>query len=622
MLMILLFFSAPVTFSMNNTVNKIEPLNGNNYKRWKEDIELALGLLDIDMAINEDEPVLNDESTNEEKAYHKEWTKANRKALMLIKRSIDESLVKAIPKFDNAKTFLESVGERYEVSEKAEAEQLMHNFTNMKYDGVGGVRQHIMKMMTIANRLADLECPIADKFLVYHALNSLPNQFNALKTSYHAQLQAWDINTLISVCAQEESRMNHVTSENVNLVSQPHHKKHFKKRGNKFQGNNGAGPSQKPFGQKPLGPKPVFQKPELKCWFCKMIGHKKSNCIAFKSFLEKKGKGESLAFVCFESSLVDVPLNSWWIDSGASIHVANSLQGFKDKRKPSDAEINLFVGNGNKVDVQFIGTVELKLKSGFILCLKDTVYVPSMRRNLISLSKLDDCDFAFNFSNGICLLSYDSKVVGKATKFDGLYRLNLDSNVFNSLHVQCIGTKRAFIKENSFSLWHRRLGHISKERIDRLIKDEVLPSLDYKDLEQCVDCIRGKLAKTNRKGSTRSRDLLEIIHTDICGPLKPTLCENKYFITFIDDFSRFGYVYLINEKSQSLEKFKIFKTEVENQCGKSIKVVRSDRGGEFYGRHGETGQLMGPFAKYLEDYGIVSQFTMPGTPEQNGVAER
>ena len=119
-----------------------------------------------------------------------------------------------------------------------------------------------------------------------------------------------------------------------------------------------------------------------------------------------------------------------------------------------------------------------------------------------------------------------------------------------------------------------------------------------------MDCMKGKMTKTARKGSTRSRDLLEIIHTDICGPLKPTLCGNKYFITFIDDFSRFGYVYLINDKSLSLEKFKIFKTEVENQCGKTIKIVRSDRGGEFYGRHGETGQLMGPFAKYLEDYGM------------------
>lgn len=79
---------------------------------------------------------------------------------------------------------------------------------------------------------------------------------------------------------------------------------------------------------------------------------------------------------------------------------------------------------------------------------------------------------------------------------------------------------------------------------------------------------------------------------------------------------------MIKEKSKALEKFKIFKIEVEKQLGKVMKVVRSDRGGEYYGRYDSTGQHMGPFAKYLQDYGIVPQYTMPGTPEQNGVVER
>ena len=265
--------------------------------------------------------------------------------------------------------------------------------------------------------------------------------------------------------------MNHILSESVNLTSQPRQNKFSKKKGKKSKGKNNSD-IKADSSQKGLGSKPDIQKGELKCWFCKSVGHKKSNCPAFKA------KGESLAFVCHESSLIDVPVNSWWIDSGASIHVSNSLQGFRSKRKPSDAEVNLFVGNGNKVDVQFIGLVELKLESGFILRLKNTVYVPSMRRNLISLSKLDDSGFSFNFKNGFCLLSRDSQVVGKAVKCDGLYRLSLDSNVFNSLHVQVAGHKRALIKENSYSLWHRRLGHISKERIDRLVKDEILSSLE------------------------------------------------------------------------------------------------------------------------------------------------
>ena len=104
--------------------------------------------------------------------------------------------------------------------------------------------------------------------------------------------------------------------------------------------------------------------------------------------------------------------------------------------------------------------------------------------------------------------------------------------------------------------------------------------------------------------------------------LIPLLYGSRYSLTFIDDFSRYGYLYLIKEKSDALDKFKVFKLEVEKQLGKAIKIVRSDRGGEYYGRLGDVGQHMGSFAKYLQDCGIIAQYTMLGSPEQNGVAER
>ena len=205
---------------------------------------------------------------------------------------------------------------------------------------------------------------------------------------------------------------------------------------------------------------------------------------------------------------------------------------------------------------------------------------------------------------------------------NGLYRLSLSpDDIYVAYTAEIVVSKRPLPKEESYALWHKRLGHISKDRVERLIKTNILPALKN-DLEICVDCCRGKMTKIRKKTAVRSSDLLEVIHTDISGPYVSTLCRNLYFITFIDDYSRYGYIYLIKEKSESLDKFKIFRTEVEKQLGKVIKVVRSDRGGEYYGKHGDAGQLKGPFAKYLEDSGIVAQFTMPGSPEQNGVAER
>jgi hypothetical protein len=94
------------------------------------------------------------------------------------------------------------------------------------------------------------------------------------------------------------------------------------------------------------------------------------------------------------------------------------------------------------------------------------------------------------------------------------------------------------------------------------------------------------------------------------------------FITFTDDYSRYGYIYPIKERSEALDKFKIFKAEVKNHHNKKIKIVRSDRGGEYYGRHTPYGQILGPFAKFLQENDIVTQYSTPGEPQQNGVAER
>ena len=131
-----------------------------------------------------------------------------------------------------------------------------------------------------------------------------------------------------------------------------------------------------------------------------------------------------------------------------------------------------------------------------------------------------------------------------------------------------------------------------------------------------VDCIKGKLiAKIDR-----CIELLRVIHTYICRSFTPPAMGGyKYFITFIENYSRYGFFYLIREKSDSLE---AFKEKVELQQGKKIKVVHSDKGGEYYGRYDEMGRNPGPFVKYLQEFGIDAQYIMFDTPQQNGIPKR
>lgn len=121
--------------------------------------------------------------------------------------------------------------------------------------------------------------------------------------------------------------------------------------------------------------------------------------------------------------------------------------------------------------------------------------------------------------------------------------LNLNNMLVNSI----AGNKRRRVNKNSSILWHRRLGQISRTQIERLVKQKILHDLDFSDFETCVDCIKGKFTtKVRNKSANRCTNLLELVYTSICGPITLSAMGGfKYFITFIDAFSRFGWIYLL-----------------------------------------------------------------------------
>jgi hypothetical protein len=175
--------------------------------------------------------------------------------------------------------------------------------------------------------------------------------------------------------------------------------------------------------------------------------------------------------------------------------------------------------------------------------------------------------------------------MGRALRHDKLYLFSIKYSINvvcseNNVNVSSSKNKRKRIDDVSSKLWHRRLSHILRGRIERLVKKSILPPLEFSDFEQCIDCIKDKYVKQIKKNSKRSAGILKIIYMDICGPFPITSVDGyDSFITFMDDYSRYGYIYPIKERSEALDKFKIFKAEVENQHDIKIKIVRSDRGG-------------------------------------------
>ncbi|KAL6315681.1 hypothetical protein AAG906_005772 [Vitis piasezkii] len=182
---------------------------------------------------------------------------------------------------------------------------------------------------------------------------------------------------------------------------------------------------------------------------------------------------------------------------------------------------------------------------------------------------------------------------------------NLQNDTSNNVMHVHTGTKQCVMNEDSSMLWHRRLGHISMQRIKRLVNDGVLNTLDFTDFDTCVDCIKGKHTNKSKKGAKRSTDILKIIHSDICCP-DMDVYGLKYFISFIDDYSRYLYIHILHNKNEAPDAFKVFKAEVEKQCGKQIKIVRTDKCGEYYGRYTEDGQM-----NFMASNGIWNLVELP-----------
>ncbi|RDX99589.1 hypothetical protein CR513_17343, partial [Mucuna pruriens] len=294
-----------------------------------------------------------------------------------------------------------------------------------------------------------------------------------------------------------------------------------------------------------------------------------------KKFVKKHNKGKrplkiNEAFVQIQNKSIkeyfqkDCPRREAWFEK-KKFSIIHGIP--YNSKSPNDKFV--FMRNKVKALVEAIRTYHLMLNTGHYLDLLETLYVPSLYRNLVSLSKLNVTGYSFNFGNG-CF------------------------SLFEHNHL--------IVNEHFSFLWHKSLSHISRERMKRLVKNEIILNLDFTDQNICVGCTKGKQTKHKNKGATRSTRLLEIVHTNICRPFDVNSFGNeRYFITFIYDYSCYGYVYLLHEKSQAMNAFEIYWNEVERQLDKKVKVVMANRGGECCKRYYETGQHLGPFGKSFKN---------------------
>jgi hypothetical protein len=324
--------------------------------------------------------------------------------MMFIKTKISASIRGSVDQHEKVQDLLKAIDDQFVTSDKALASNLIMKFSSLRLTNVKGVREHIIEMRDIVAQLKKLEVEILESFLVHYILNTLPHQYRPFKISYNTHKDKWSINELMSMCVQVEEQLVMELGETAMLAMHGKGKSQANKKG---KGNV---------------PPQYDIKKNSKCFFCKKKGHMKKECAKFQKWLADKGN--TISFVCYESNMVNVNINSQWIDSGSRIHISNSLQGLQNLRKPVGSEKSILSRNKMGSHVEAIGTCYLTLSSGFVLELEKTFYVPSFSRKLISVSRLVPFGYSFNFSEIYFNLFYKSDCVGNGILSDGLYYIN------------------------------------------------------------------------------------------------------------------------------------------------------------------------------------------------------
>ncbi|KAH9679839.1 hypothetical protein KPL71_026297 [Citrus sinensis] len=314
-------------------------------------------------------------------------------------------------------------------------------------------------------------------------------------------------------------------------------------------------------------------KKKRKCYFCQKEGHYIKDCFEKKKLeklqKESSGKADIASVDEGESEDADVLIaadkkssGEWILDSGCSFHMCPHKDFFVSFESIDGGKVLL--GNNLAYKVAGIGSVRIKMYDGSVRSLEQVRYVPELKRNLISLGMIDQLGCCIKAENGELQILRDGRIIMKGSRRNGLYVLK---------------------------------GSVE------------LPALEF-----CEKCVFGKATRQKfNPGKQETKNTLDYIHSDLWGPSQVSSHGGAgYFITFIDDFSRKVWVYVLKHKSEAFEKFKDWLTLIENQTERRVKRLRIDNGLEY---------CCNDFEQLCIKKGIARHKTVRHTPQQNGLVE-
>lgn len=555
--------SAGTVSSKNDFLNmaSIEKLDGvTNYSSWKFLMELYL--------IHEDLWEYT-YATPIDEIGKKRDQKARSKICLMIK---PECLIH-VRQTKTAKEAWQALEKAYEDKGLNNRCRLLSKLVSLKLEQFTTIRDYISTLMTTAQKLCDLGKEIDDELLAALMLQGLTDNFQAMRLAIeNSNIELTTDYVKTKLYQMEDTHTATTSTSNHALMSK---NKQKQKKQKKF-----------------------------KCFVCNGP-HKARDCPDNPS----KKRNEAYNALAMTTSASEEEV--WIVDSGASNHMTSRREWLHDFQK---YEKGVTVACANGESLQGVG-------SGTVVCRKPNVtinamYVPRLAANLLSVSAITKKDHKVVFYKGgfNVVKSSNCNIIGEplliGIEENGVYKLKQSLK-----HTALVTT----ISGDEMGLWHRRMGHLGVRNL-KLLRNIMATGVSFPNNStkiECVACLKGKQTRQPFKKSrpaSRADSILELVHTDVCGPMaEESFSGFKYFLTFIDDYTRKTFVYFLKCKSEvfnKLEKFKIF---AELQTGQKLKTLRSDNGKEYVNKQ---------MNEFMKKHGINHQLTVEYTPEQNGVAER
>lgn len=487
---------------------------------------------------------------------------ANRKALAEMTLLLEPTLYSYIEEIVEAKDAWDSLLKIFEDKGAARKVTLLKQWISLKSNDCSSIYEYVNKSVSLRAKVKTAGFEIAEEIAGSILLCGLSDDYKPL---------------IMSMEVKEDLTLDYVKNTLLQSVD--------------FDGGDSATALS---AQKQNKKKFNKNKKKVKCYDCGGP-HYKNKCPKSNN---KAEKGECVLYSAFVTR--EESDGEWLADSGATKHMAHDNLNLENVKKPTISEVK--VANNERVKIKHVGDLKCTIgKSSSVVVLKDVQYIPDLCVNLLSVSQLvkNECVVIFDIKG--CKIYKKDVLIATGLLIDDVFKFKIKTS-----EIACASSAK---ENNETILWHRRLAHTNFKTLNSLLNLKVQPDT------KCVICVKGKQARTSFNDiGTRATKLLEIVHSDVCGPF-PTrsLGGANYFVSFIDDLSRKVFIFALKSKGEVFSKFIEFKNRAENETDLKIKILRSDNGTEYVNKN---------FADYFMKHGIKHQKSAPYSPQQNGLAER